>query len=80
MDAKQQAKIWRAAARVVGGMNTMGYQQSPQILPPGAQYTQCISRTYSTEDAAANHAYDAAARVLTAIAQELDMLTFKVEE
>lgn len=72
MDAKQHAKVWRAAARVVGGMNTMAQEHLQNLAIGGAGHGMLLGRTYSEEEVVANHAYAAAARVLTAIAQEYE--------
>jgi hypothetical protein len=62
-----QAKIYRDAARIVGGMDT----RTQWSLPPGIT-SGTVGRSYSQQESAIWDAFGSAARVLYTIAAELD--------
>lgn len=68
MNAKEHAEIWRKAAQVVAGLNTMwagmGNIQFEAGLYP--------ARMHSQEEESENRAYSAAAAVLNVIAAEYE--------
>lgn len=75
MTPKEHAEIWRRAAQIVGGMDTMTSEMRAmsQIASAAGQGTYGFSsRSYSAEEVTANRAYSAAARVLLTIAAEYE--------
>ncbi|MDR3464209.1 MAG: hypothetical protein P4L76_18045 [Beijerinckiaceae bacterium] len=69
MTPQEQAEIWRKAARVVDGMDTMNAEMS-QAQTQSQMGGSYMSRCYSENEMTANRAYSAAARVLRTIAAE----------
>jgi hypothetical protein len=65
------SEIYRKAAEVVGGMDTMQVEINAR-LRSGAPFATWTSRSYSFEEMAANRAYAAAASVLNCIADEFE--------
>ena len=75
MTPKEHAVIWRKAAAVVAGMNTMqselqAHTQMQQHL--GSNMQGLSGRSYSADEMVMNRAYNAAAQVLMTIAREYE--------
>jgi hypothetical protein len=65
MNAAEQAEIWNRAAEIVAGMDTITAECNAALAAGMGNY---MSRSYGPEEAAANRAYQCAARVLYTIA------------
>lgn len=73
MTSKEHAEIWRRAAQVVGGMDTMRAEMNARAqITHSSGGTVIMSRSYGPEEMAANRAYSAAAVVLYKIASEYE--------
>lgn len=72
MTPKEHAEVWRKAAQVVSGMDTMRAEM--QMISQATQSSggAWSGRSYGPEEVAANRAYSAAAAVLYKIAAEYD--------
>lgn len=88
MTAKEHAEIWHRAAEIVAGMDAIAsemkvHTQWLSSLPPeqrqqmGQSY---MSRSFGPEEAAANRAYERAARVLSTIAAEYEKVSSQTED
>jgi hypothetical protein len=75
MTPQEHAEIWKKAARVVSGMDTMKAEMqamSQMMQSSGNSMSGMSGRSYSQEEMTANRAYSAAAAVLYKIATEYE--------